>query len=230
MTVQTEHSRREKILDAAENVFARSGFEGASIRDIVLEAGVNLATVYYHFGSKEGLMEAVLSRRFGPLREEQLRLLEEAQVSAGDAPLQVETILEVLLGPPLRLAVQDSGERQAVARLIGRVATEPNLQVQQVLRHQHQEVSAKFQDALHRALPELPIEELQNRLQFLWGALAFTLCNPERLQHASGTTRPLNGEALLGQMLRFFAPGFRATPARKRESPRRAKCATTIAN
>jgi AcrR family transcriptional regulator len=183
---------------------------------------VNLATVYYHFGSKEGLMEAVLRRRFGPLREEQLRLLDEAQGKAEGKPLRVETILEVLLGPPLRLAVNDLGERHVIARLIGRVATEPNLQTQKVLRNQHQEVSARFLDALHHAVPGLPVSELQTRLDFLWGALAFTLCNPERLQ-VPGTTSPLDGSALLPQMIQFFAPGFRATPGSCEKPSARAK-------
>ena len=62
-------SRRERILEAAEQVFGDAGFAGASLRAIVRRAHVNLATVYYYFGSKNGLMEAVLKRRFGPLRQ-----------------------------------------------------------------------------------------------------------------------------------------------------------------
>jgi len=68
MAKDTETSRRERILDAAERAFGDYGFTGASLRRIVVEARVNLATVYYYFGSKNGLMEAVLKRRFGPLR------------------------------------------------------------------------------------------------------------------------------------------------------------------
>src|SRR6266700_675488 len=51
---------REKIIKAASHAFARDGYEGASIRAIVAEAGVNQAAINYHFGSKEGLYRAVL--------------------------------------------------------------------------------------------------------------------------------------------------------------------------
>ena len=73
---------RARILDAAEGAIAEEGFAGASLRDIVREAQVNLATVYYYYGSKIGLMEAVLKRRFGPLREEHLALLREFEAKA----------------------------------------------------------------------------------------------------------------------------------------------------
>ena len=94
MPKPAEQDRQTRILDAAENAIAELGFAGASLRHIVLEAQVNLATVYYYFGSKRGLMEAVLKRRFGPLREEHLALLREFE----PALAQVE-LLQVSTGP-----------------------------------------------------------------------------------------------------------------------------------
>src|SRR5436305_14921524 len=98
---RAEENRQAKILDAAENAFAEHGYNGASMRDIVREAGVNLATVYYYFGSKTGLMEAVLKRRFGPLRREHLEILGRFELEAKGRPLSVEKILEAMLRPPL---------------------------------------------------------------------------------------------------------------------------------
>ena len=82
MVRQTEPAPQGRILDAAENALAEFGFAGAFLRDIVSEAKVNLATVYYYFGSKRGLMEAVVKRRFGPLREEHLALLRAFEAGA----------------------------------------------------------------------------------------------------------------------------------------------------
>src|SRR5690242_20352109 len=104
-------NRSDKILDAAEHAFAQFGFAGASLRHIVLEAQVNLATVYYYFGSKKGLMEAVLKRRFGPLRREQLELLQASERESGGDALPVDVILRALLLPPLRLAVGAPAKR-----------------------------------------------------------------------------------------------------------------------
>src|ERR1017187_7937575 len=132
----SEQDRQTRILDAAETAIAELGFAGASLRLIVLEAQVNLATVYYYFGSKRGLMEAVLKRRFGPLRQEHLALLGEFEAAAGGRPLPVGKILEAMLLPPLRLAAKAPAKRQAVTRLIGRIVTEPNPRIQHVLSSQ----------------------------------------------------------------------------------------------
>ena len=76
-----------RILDAAESAIAEFGFAGASLRHIAAAARVNLATVYYYFRSKRGLMEAVLTRRFAPLRQEHLGALREAEAAAKGRPL-----------------------------------------------------------------------------------------------------------------------------------------------
>src|ERR1039458_9777621 len=144
MPKQSEQDRQTRILDAAENAIADLGFAGASLRNIVLEARVNLATVYYYFGSKRGLMEAVLKRRFGPLRQEHLALLRQFEEAAKGRPLTVEKILEAMLLPPLRLAAKAPAKQQAVTRLIGRIVTEPNPQIQHVLSSQRVEVRTAF--------------------------------------------------------------------------------------
>ncbi len=56
----------ERILDAAEQLFAEKGFAETSLRLITSKAGVNLAAVNYHFGSKKALIQAVFSRFLGP--------------------------------------------------------------------------------------------------------------------------------------------------------------------
>ncbi len=68
-----------RILDSAERLFARNGFEATSLRAIIVEARVNLASVHYYYRSKEGLIRAVIERRFAPINQERLRLLEECQ-------------------------------------------------------------------------------------------------------------------------------------------------------
>ena len=98
-----QSNKRHQILNAAEHAFAEHGFDGASLRDIVCEAKVNLATVYYYFGSKHGLMEAVLKRRFGPLRQEQMDLFQVAEKESKGRAVPIEKILRALLLPPLRL-------------------------------------------------------------------------------------------------------------------------------
>jgi AcrR family transcriptional regulator len=223
MTKIAAPGRQARILDAAETAFAEFGFDGASLRRIVLQAGVNLATVYYYFQSKEGLQEAVLKRRFGPLRDEQLGLLKQFEQQARGQPLPVEKILEAMLLPPLRLLAAEPAKRQAVTRLIGRIVTEPNPQTQEALRCQGRDVRAAFLRALEIALPHTPPPELRWRLEFVWGGLGFLLCNSHRIAKEShGACDPADTRQLLAEMIQFFSPGFQApAPAKKPKSQAR---------
>lgn len=69
---------RERILEAAAPLFAAEGFAGASTRAIAQAAGVNVATLAYHFGDKAGLYDALVDRVY-------TRVL-EVDVSGGDEP------------------------------------------------------------------------------------------------------------------------------------------------
>ncbi len=211
MAHNSEPGRRGRILDAAESAFAEFGFAGASLRRIVLEAGVNLATVYYYFGSKAGLAAAVLRRRFEPLRQEQLARLRRFEAEARGRPLAVEKILEAMLVPSLRLAEANPTQHRAVTRLIGRIATEPNAQIQEILRGQRADTRAAFIKAFRFTFPDLPAPDLHWRLEFVRGALAFILCNPRQIEEETrGACDPQDTSRVLGEMIRFFAPGFRA--------------------
>ena len=206
--------RKTRILDAAERAFAEYGFAGASLRHIVLEAQVNLATVYYYFESKEGLMAAVFERRFGPLRQEHLDLLARRKREAKGGVLSVEQIVETMLVPPLRLAGAASTKSHANMRLIGRMVTDPNPQTQELLRRQHERVRAAFLEELHRSLPDLPWPDLQWRFEFFWGAVAFILCNPGKIEKSTkGVCNPADPRMVLAQMKACFAAGFRAPAA-----------------
>ena len=90
---------KTKILDTAERLFAQKGFDAVSLRNIVEAAKVNLAAVHYHFGSKQALLHAVVSRRLRPVNDERLAMLAEARIKAGKRKLKLEAVLESLFVP-----------------------------------------------------------------------------------------------------------------------------------
>src|SRR5690349_7711707 len=100
----TSADTKTRILDAAEQLFMEHGFEATSLRSLTAAAGVNLAAVNYHFGSKEELFQAVLTRRLDPMNQERIELLERVEREAGGKPSTVEKILFAMLIPALRLA------------------------------------------------------------------------------------------------------------------------------
>ena len=124
-----------------------------------------------------------------------------------------------MLLPPLRLAATAPAKRLAVTRLFGRLVAEPNPETQAALRAQRAEVRIAFLNALRRSLPKARVSELLWRVEFVWGALAFTLCNPRKIEvETHGACDPAKTDDLLAEMISFFSPGFRALArgARKR--------------
>ena len=166
---------RERILDAAERLFAEHGYDGASLRDITAKAGVNLAAVNYHFRTKESLIQAVFARRLAPLNQRRLALLDACEASAAGRPLRLEEIVSALIHPVLRLGQENPEVSTALKKLMGRIFMDPGSHLHLVLREQFRDLVPRFVKAFRRALPGLPQEELFWRMHFSIGAMACTL-------------------------------------------------------
>jgi AcrR family transcriptional regulator len=204
---------KERILDAAERLFAANGFAGTSLRAITREAGVNLAAVHYHYGTKEDLLRAVLSRIVVPVNRERLEMLERAEARE-DLPT-VEGILEAYLAPGLR-AVQDLGERGIViTRFLGRSYTEPTELVQALVREQFEDVGQRFTEALSRALPNLPEAELYWRFKLVVGVMTHIQADAGRSDAYAEDLSDVDGT--VRRLVAFLAAGLRApVPAPQR--------------
>ena len=90
---------KERILNTAERLFGEHGFAGTSLRAIAKNAGVNLAAIHYHFGSKEALLLAALGRYAAPVNQRRLQLIQEVEEATGNEPPSVEKILEIFVAP-----------------------------------------------------------------------------------------------------------------------------------
>src|SRR5215831_12858799 len=90
---------KDRILDTAEALFMEHGFEATGLRSITAAAGVNLAAVNYHFGSKEELFETVLTRRLDPMNQQRLDLLSAFEHESAPHPVACERILSAMLIP-----------------------------------------------------------------------------------------------------------------------------------
>src|SRR5882672_4712439 len=101
-------SPKDRILDAAEKLFAKQGFDGTSMRQLTVAAGMNLAAVNYHFGDKESLYAAMIGRRLRPLNEARLASLERAEQEAGGQPVPLARIIELLVRPVFELSKDKS--------------------------------------------------------------------------------------------------------------------------
>ena len=207
---------RQRILDAAEKLFARQGFESTSLRSVIANAEVNLAAVHYHFRSKEGLVRAVIERRFTPVNDERLRLLAKYETQAKNGrEFQVEEILEAFLAPMLRVGLLHSGRGRLLMQLAGRLLQASDGTLEKVAAGEFEQVAARFIAALQRALPNLPKREIAWRMNFTIGAAARALFGgiPARVlssaSHESLQERDV--EQVLQRLICYTAAGMRAT-------------------
>jgi AcrR family transcriptional regulator len=202
---------KTRILDAAEQLFMEHGFEATSLRSLTSAAAVNLAAVNYHFGSKEELFQAVLTRRLDPMNAERIELLEKLEREAGTRAMSVEKILSSMLIPALRLARDERRGGKNFLRLLGRAYADPAPFIRHFLSAQYVEMINRYKEAFLKALPHLSRHELTWRLHFVMGALSYTLAGTDALKlFAQVTQEKDNDELLLQRLAPFLVAGLKA--------------------
>jgi len=182
--VKPPHETRTRILDAAEELFMQHGFEGASMRLLTAKAGVNLAAINYHFGSKHALIEAVFRRRLDPMNAARLAALEAIEAEA--RPADPERIIRAFVGESLRMIEDTKSGGRNFIRLLGRTYTEPAKAIRALIGQLYAPVMARYKAAFERALPHMPREEVVWRIHFMFGTLSYTLAATDAVQLIAG--------------------------------------------
>lgn len=207
---------KEQILDAAETLFSAHGIEGVSLRSLTKRANVNLASVHYHFGSKEAVVKAAFARCIRPVNRERLALLEQLEKGAANGRLDIEAVLFALFSPTMKLA-QGSSERRSFVRLCARFYSEPADYLEPFFEEEFREVMTRFESAFAMALPALPRRELRSRMRFAIGVMAHTMLDCGRTCHwTEGPSDETDAQTTLASMVRFAAGGMLARPYRSR--------------
>ncbi len=205
--IERDAATKAAVLATAERLFAEQGLRAVSVRDITAAAGVNLASVNYHFGSKDALVFEIFRRRTAELSRERARRLHRAiDRHAGSPP--VRDILEALIAPPL-IWSRIGHERRTALQFIIRARSEGGEDVREVLRTDVSHLRP-FADALLAARPDLAPEDVYWRLHFTLGMIHNNrFAEFDRLHVLSGgATREGDVEALLARMLDFAEAGF----------------------
>jgi NodT family efflux transporter outer membrane factor (OMF) lipoprotein len=201
---------RERLLEKAAELFADRGFDSVSLRDLTQAAGVNLAAVNYHFGSKEKLIESLIAGMVNALNEERLMLLDRARAGAGDGVPDVETVLRAFLEPVVKRVKQSAMSEQLFFKLMARCLTDRAQQFPEAMMPQLERVVKEFGAALRHCAPSLDEGRILWRLNFTVSALLNTLMNSELLERLGrGVMGPITGDAILSHLLEFCVAGFR---------------------
>jgi AcrR family transcriptional regulator len=217
---------RERILDAAERLFALRGFHGVSIRDITGEAGVDVALANYHFGSKLGLLEAVFLRRAADLNAERLARLDALTTANRRKAPTLEGIIDAFTHPLLDRSAHGGPGWKSYFALIAEVNNSPEFSGVLMTRT-FDDVVQRFVAAIRRALPDCDERDLYWAYHFLSGALTLTFAETGRIDKLSGgVCRSSDLDSVHERLVPFCAAGFRALCSggrRQRKSPARKK-------
>jgi AcrR family transcriptional regulator len=208
--VKPQHETRTRILDAAEELFMQHGFEGTSMRQLTAKAGVNLAAVNYHFGSKDALIEAVFRRRLDPMNAARIAALEALEGSG--RTLSPETIIRAFVGEGLRMIEDTRTGGRNFIRLLGRTYTEPAKQIRALIGQLYAPAMERYKSAFERAVPQMPREELVWRMHFMFGTLAYTMAATDTVQLIAGCKPEDRYDAALleERLTAFLAAGLTA--------------------
>jgi len=176
MASTAHFSTKDRILGAAEELFAQFGFTGTSLRQVTSRADVNIAAVNYHFGSKENLVNEVFRRRMDEMTAQRLTAL---KVATESHPGELEPILAAFVQPALAMA-QDRHGGGAFVRVVARAYAEKNDGLRKFLSDHYGHVLRDFAKAIAAGMPGLSKEERDWRLDFPAGTR----------NHAIGGLRP----------------------------------------
>jgi len=210
---------KERILDAAERLFARNGFYGVSVRDITEAAGVDVALVSYHFGGKRELFAAVFRRRAEMLNPERLEMLEEVRRSALPGVPALEDIVNAFTYPMLERSARGGEGWKSYFALVAQVNNSPEWGP--ILMTEHFDpLVGRFIAVLREALPSCDAREVYWGYQFLTGALTLTFAETGRIDKLSGgLCRSSDLDSVHQRLARYVAAGFRALCAASASTP-----------
>lgn len=198
---------RERILRAAERLFAEHGYDGVSARRIAAAAHVQLALLSYYFHSKLGLYRAVFQRRIEPISERRLEILHRAMRRV-DPPPSIEEILDALARPWVELRDQPGG--QHYSRLIAREVGDPRENSRGIVKEMLDPIAVEFLAAMEQALPGRSRSEIHWAYYFFIGALLLILANPLRMRRLSGDLCNVeDSQVLIAAIVDFSAKAFR---------------------
>jgi len=216
---------KDKIMDAAEKLFARRGFHGTSVRDITGAAGVDLSLVNYHFGSKKELLAAVIERRGQVLNEERLRRLAEERLRAAPEPPSTEAIVNAFFDPVLDLLAHAGPGWHSYFSLLAYVNNSPEWG-RELMGKTFDGVVRQFIQAVMDSLPGSEPADIYWGYNFLTGALTLSLAETGRLDALSdGLCRSNDVAALRARLGPYVTAGLRGladpqvpTPSKTRRS------------
>lgn len=201
---------RERLLDAAEKLFAQRGFDGTSIRDIAARSGDTIGTLSYHFGSKDALLGEVVRRRFhelGEMRRDMYRAIRAEREPT------LEDVIRCILVPFVDRALRGEEEWHSYIGLLGRMMYAHDKDHAAEIADLTDPISAELLGWLRAAAPKAAAQDVAHGYRFLIGAMidACSEHSAKRVGRVTGETDSLKDfDAVSVRLVTFVVAGFGA--------------------
>jgi len=199
---------RERIMRSAERLFAERGIDAVSVRDITTDADANSAAIHYHFGSKVGLVEAILDWRAAEVGARRAAWLD--RIEAADSPT-LRDVVEAFVVPTAEMAADVDNGGQHHIGFLAAVLANPAL-MQRVI-DAFEPYTERFEVALDRVTPHLDRDVRELRLALAKDMVNRVIGQPDGPVHAWIALRAPGADGPLTARLIDFLVGAFAAPA-----------------
>jgi len=214
MTEQVNQQRDEPggrfdaILDAAEQVFADSGYDGTALREIAGKAGVAQGLIHYHFDNKAGLFERVVARRSGQINEARAENLEKLRA---EGTLRLEDIVEALFRPTIEAGIELAEDGGSFSRILVSLANSTDPMAQSLTETYYDPIAQNYIAALQQAEPALSRADAVWAYMFAIGVGMTMMAKTGRPKRLSdGLCDDGDADLMLARIVPFICGGVRA--------------------
>ncbi|SFG42186.1 TetR/AcrR family transcriptional regulator [Neptunomonas qingdaonensis] len=201
-----------QILKAAEALFAEQGFSETTMRQITAAADVNLAAVNYHFGSKQGLIQAVSEQYLYPFCEYIDNAISEYLVNNPQVTVSVDDLIEMVMRALLHVRQNNSHALPMFMRLLDLAYMKNQKELRDYILLEHYTKLEVFLAQLRIDASPMEDDEFFWRLHFLLGSMVFTLSNVHTLMEIEKKEFDKEDEIekILHRMVPVISAGFMA--------------------
>ncbi|MBX3560342.1 MAG: TetR family transcriptional regulator [Sphingomonas sp.] len=204
---------RQRLLDAAEKLFAQKGFDGTSIRDIAARSGDTIGTLSYHFGSKDALLGEVVRRRFHALGE--MRRDKYRAIRAERTP-DLHDVIRCIVEPFVDRALRGDEEWHSYIGLLGRMMYAHDKDHAAQIADLTDPISAELLGWLQDAAPSAHRVDIAHGYRFMIAAMidACSDHSARRVGRVTGETESLlDSDQVCDRLVKFLIAGFSAVIA-----------------
>jgi len=200
---------KTKILDVAEKLFAETGIHATSIRQIVKEAGVNVASLHYHFGSKDAVIHEIITRRLRPINEAKQKRLDKIEEESVGKPPDLEMVLRAFIEPHIQMQKVDGNKVKILMKLM--VQIEDDAERLKVMQDPvFMNVFNRFTFVLQSILPHLTVSELSWRFKFMIFSMHAIMVQHPIPQNSNFKVEKESTEDTINYVITFLKAGFLA--------------------